>query len=66
MDSRKDAGVVLWGAESERWWALCQVRSCGWKSSSPDADTAVANVRRHLIKAHLTEATDLRTDRLAQ
>lgn len=66
MDSRKDAGIVLWGVESERWWTFCQVRSCGWKSSHESASVAVDAMRRHLVKAHIAERTDLRTDRLAQ
>lgn len=57
-----DAGVVVWGVDDGRWWSVCQVRPCQWKASHESSEVAVNAVKRHLIRSHLSDATDTRTE----
>lgn len=50
----------MWGVTGERWWSLCQVPSCRWKSSHDGVQVAIDAIHRHLITRHLREPTDAR------
>jgi hypothetical protein len=58
---QRDPGVVVWREGGQRWWSVCQVRPCKWKSSHEHAQAAIDAMRAHLIQAHLREPIDARS-----
>jgi hypothetical protein len=59
---RRDYGQVIWQTTEERWFALCGVPQCKHRSSHEDPQVAIDAIRRHLIRAHLSDAVDLRQE----